>query len=80
LTNESLNDQIKNVLLINKKKMYFKTTLLSTFFFAFFLAGCKKWDDHTKLTNQDVSKTLSDEISQRSNLSKFYEYLKKNRS
>jgi hypothetical protein len=64
-------------LLINKKKMYFKTTLLCTFFFAFFLAGCKKWDDHTKLINQDVSKTLSDEISQRSNLSKFYEYLKK---
>jgi hypothetical protein len=57
--------------------MYFKTTLLCTFFFAFFLAGCKKWDDHTKLTNQDVSKTLSDEISQRSNLSKFYGYLKK---
>jgi len=57
--------------------MYFKTTLLCTFFFAFFLAGCKKWDNHTKLTNQDLSKTLSDEISQRSNLSKFYEYLKK---
>ena len=57
--------------------MYFKTTLLCTLFFAFLLAGCKKWDDHTKLTNQDVSKTLSDEISQRSNLSKFYEYLKK---
>jgi hypothetical protein len=69
--------KIKNVLLINKKKMYFKTTLLCAFFFAFFLAGCKKWDDHTKLTNQDLSKTLSDEISQRSNLSKFYEYLKK---
>lgn len=67
----------KNVLLINKKKMYFKTTLLCAFFFTFFLSACKKWDDHTKLTNQDVSKTLSEEISQHSNLSKFFEYLKK---
>lgn len=57
--------------------MYFKTTVLCAFFFAFFLAGCKKWDDHTKLTNQDVSKTLSEEISQHSNLGKFYDYLKK---
>jgi hypothetical protein len=57
--------------------MYFKTTLLCTFFFALFIGGCKKWDDHTKLTNQDLSKNLSDEISQRSNLSKFFEYLKK---
>jgi regulatory protein YycI of two-component signal transduction system YycFG len=64
-------------LLINTKKMYFKTTLLCTFFFTFFLAGCKKWDDHTKLTNQDLSKNLSEEISQHSNLSKFFEYLKK---
>jgi uncharacterized surface protein with fasciclin (FAS1) repeats len=57
--------------------MYFKTTLLCTFLFAFFLSGCKKWDDHTKLANQDLGKNLSDEISQHSNLSKFYEYLKK---
>lgn len=57
--------------------MYFKTTLLCAFFFAFFLPGCKKWDDHTKLTNQDLSKNLSEEISRHSNLSKFYEYLKK---
>jgi hypothetical protein len=57
--------------------MYLKTTLLCTFFFAFFLTGCKKWDDHTKLTTQDLSKSLSEEISQHSNLSKFYDYLKK---
>jgi len=67
----------KFALLINKKKMYFKTTLLYTFFFAFFLSGCKKWDDHTKPLTQDLSKNLSEEISQRSNLSKFYEYLGK---
>lgn len=72
-----IKNQIQYALLINKKTMYFKTTLLCTLFFAFFLAGCKKWDDHTKLTNQDLNKNLSDEISQRSNLSKFYEYLKK---
>lgn len=57
--------------------MYFKTTLLCTFFFAFCLAGCKKWDDHAKLANQDLSKNLLEEISQNANLSKFYEYLKK---
>ena len=64
-------------MLINKKMMYFKTTLLYTFFFALFLGGCKKWDDHTKPVSQDLSKNLSEEISQRSNLSKFNEYLKK---
>jgi hypothetical protein len=57
--------------------MYFKPKLLCAFFFAFFLFGCKKWDEHTKLTNQDLSKNLSEEISQHSNLGKFYEYLKK---
>jgi hypothetical protein len=59
------------------KKMYLKTTLLWVFFFALCLAGCKKWDDHNKIGNQDLSKTLLDEISGRSNLGKFYEYLKK---
>lgn len=57
--------------------MYFKTTLLCTIVFAFGLAGCKKWDDHTKITNQNLGKNLLEEISQNSNLSKFYEYLKK---
>jgi hypothetical protein len=57
--------------------MYFKTRLLWIFFFALWLAGCKKWDEHTKVDNQDLSKNLLEEISQRSDLSKFLEYLTK---
>lgn len=57
--------------------MYFKTSLLCTVFFALCLAGCKKWDEHTKLASQDLGKNLLEEINQRSNLSKFAEYLKK---
>lgn len=57
--------------------MHLKTTVLGIFIFALCLGGCKKWDDHTKVDNQDLTKTLLDEISQRSNLSRFNEYLKK---
>lgn len=57
--------------------MYFKTTILCVFVFAFFLPACKKWDDHTQPVSQDLTKNLSEEISQHSNLSKFNEYLKK---
>ena len=57
--------------------MYFKTTISCTLFFALFLCGCKKWDDHTKPVTADLGKNLSEEVSQHSNLSKFYEYLKK---
>jgi hypothetical protein len=57
--------------------MYLKTTLLCSLCFALILSGCKKWDDHTKLVNQDLGKSLIDEISQRTDLGKFYEYLKK---
>lgn len=57
--------------------MYLKTTLLCTLFFAFYLAGCKKWDNHTQLINQDLGKSLLEEIGQNANLSKFYEYLQK---
>ncbi|HVG13540.1 MAG TPA: hypothetical protein VM935_01230, partial [Chitinophagaceae bacterium] len=54
-----------------------KTTFLWVFFFALCLTACKKWDDHNKIENQDLSKTLLEEINGRSDLSKFYEYLKK---
>ena len=45
--------------------------------FVLVMTGCKKWEDHTNIENQDLTKTLLDEISQRSNLSKFFEYVKK---
>ncbi|MDQ6609548.1 MAG: fasciclin domain-containing protein [Bacteroidota bacterium] len=54
-----------------------KTTFIWVFFFALCLVGCKKWDEHNQLGSQDLTKTLLEEISQRPNLSKFYEYLKK---
>src|SRR5439155_7652093 len=52
------------------------TTFLWASLMTLALAGCKKWDEHNQVDNQDLTKTLSDEISQRSNLSKFYGYLK----
>jgi len=58
------------------KKMHLKKTLLWAFFIVLLMAGCKKWDEHNKVDNQDLTKTLLDEISQRSALSKFYGYLK----
>jgi uncharacterized surface protein with fasciclin (FAS1) repeats len=57
--------------------MYLKSSLLCTFFFALCFIGCKKWDDHTQLSSQDLGKNLLEEISQNPDLSKFYEYLKK---
>jgi hypothetical protein len=57
--------------------MYLKTTFLWLFAFILVMMGCNKWEDHTNIENQDLTKTLLDEISQRSNLSKFFEYLKK---
>lgn len=57
--------------------MQLKKTFLWGLAFVFFLAGCKKWEDHTAVDNQDLTKTLLDEIGQRANLSKFNEYLKK---
>src|SRR5438128_3823564 len=57
--------------------MYLKTTFLWVGLFALCFLGCKKWEDHNKIENQDLTKTLADEISQNTNLSKFYEYMKK---
>ncbi|RYZ29650.1 MAG: fasciclin domain-containing protein [Chitinophagaceae bacterium] len=56
--------------------MRLKTILSLLLISCLVIAGCKKWEEHNEVTNQDLEKTLLDEISQRSNLSKFYEYLK----
>ncbi len=57
--------------------MHFKTTLLGLMIFIFFMQGCKKWDDHTKITDENLTVNLLEEINNRSNLSKFSEYLQK---
>ena len=57
--------------------MYFKTTLLGLFIFSIFLIACKKWDDHTALKDQNLNLNLLQAVSERPNLSKFYEYLQK---
>lgn len=56
--------------------MYLKTTFLWASLIVILVSGCKKWDEHNQVNNQDLTKTLLDEISQRSNLSKFYSYVK----
>lgn len=57
--------------------MHSKTTFSWLLFFALCAVSCQKWDEHNKVENADLTKTLLAEISQRSNLSKFYEYLRK---
>src|ERR671913_602081 len=57
--------------------MYLKTTFFCVLAFVLVMIGCKKWEDHTNIENQDLTKNLMEEISQRSNLSKFVEYVKK---
>ena len=57
--------------------MHLKKIFLWVFCLALSIAGCKKWDEHAQVENQDLTKTLLDEVSLRPNLSKFTEYLKK---
>lgn len=57
--------------------MRLKKIFLWVPFLALSLAGCKKWDDHSEVTDQNITKTLLDAINENSNLSKFAEYLKK---
>lgn len=57
--------------------MRLKTTFYWALLFALSTVSCKKWDEHNQVTNQDINKTLIDEISQHANLSKFYGYLQK---
>ena len=57
--------------------MHFRTKFLWVFFVALSLAGCEKTEDHNTINNQDLSINLLEAISQKANLSKFYEYLQK---
>lgn len=50
--------------------------------FCFFIsglltAGCKKWDDHNAITDAALTKTLTEQIKENANLSKFTELLQK---
>lgn len=51
--------------------------LIKTYSLLFFLiigaAGCKKWEDHTEVTNQDLTQNLAEAISSNANLSRFRE-------
>lgn len=58
-------------------KMHVNAKWLLVTLFAGCLFSCKKWEDHTAVENADLTKTLRDEIGQRSNLSRFTEYLAK---
>jgi hypothetical protein len=51
--------------------------LITALVLALGLAGCKKWDDHTKLTNPDLEESLIEGLSVNPDLSKFTEYVKK---
>jgi uncharacterized surface protein with fasciclin (FAS1) repeats len=56
--------------------MYNKKSLTAVvLFFTLVIAGCKKWDDHTAVTEQDLTVNLLEAISSNPNLSKFREYI-----
>ncbi len=57
--------------------MRLKSSILWVLTFGLLIASCKKWDDHTAVTNQNLSSNLLQEIAGKTNLSKFYEYLQK---
>jgi uncharacterized surface protein with fasciclin (FAS1) repeats len=42
-----------------------------------FLLGCKKWDEHTTITDVALTKSLADQVKENGDLSKFYELLVK---
>jgi uncharacterized surface protein with fasciclin (FAS1) repeats len=51
--------------------------LITALILALGLAACKKWDDHTELTNPDLEESLIEGLSVNPDLSKFTEYVKK---
>lgn len=57
--------------------MRFRNKFLLVAVCALLFAACKKWDDHTEVTNQDLKQNLLQAISADANLSKFREYIGK---
>jgi Fasciclin domain len=55
--------------------MRFRNKLLLLSFLPVGFSACKKWDDHTALTNQDLSQNLLQAVSSNSSLSKFRGYI-----
>lgn len=55
--------------------MRFRNKLLLLLFLPVGFSACKKWDDHTVLTNQDLSQNLLQTVSSNSSLSKFRGYI-----
>jgi hypothetical protein len=44
-------------------------------FFSLVIAGCKKWDDHIAVTQQDLNTNLLQAVAANPDLSKFREYV-----
>lgn len=56
--------------------MYNKKSLAAVLlFFVLVITGCKKWDDHTEVKEQDLTVNLLEAISSNPGLSKFREYI-----
>jgi uncharacterized surface protein with fasciclin (FAS1) repeats len=55
----------------------YKRYILVALVFTTVLTGCKKWDNHIEVGNQDLNKDLSQAIAENSSLSKFNEYVTK---
>lgn len=58
-------------------RMNLNTLLLGLTLTGLFFAGCKKWEDHNAVTDPALTKTLSQQIKETANLSKFSELLTK---
>jgi hypothetical protein len=59
----------------NKPMRFFNRYFFAVVFFATGLAGCKKWEDHTAIGNQDLITDLSQAVAANASLSKFMQYV-----
>src|SRR5688572_7616188 len=55
--------------------MRLRNKLFILLVFVFGFSACKKWDDHVKVNDQDLTKNLLQAISENPALSKFKEYV-----
>lgn len=66
-----------NLIQIIKRMLLTRKYIVWVAFFALNFSACKKWDDHTAITNPDLNGSLLQKINGQPNLSRFSDYLVK---
>src|ERR1044072_8518236 len=71
--NSVMNERIKTM----RMRIKMNRLLICIALSGILATGCKKWDDHNAITDPALTKTLSEQIKEDPNLSKFSELLVK---